>query len=59
MAFQTEEAVFTCKTCNAVHVVSWDRIPVREEYRLRCQRCSAILASGKGVHDYGEPRLLD
>ena len=58
MAFKTGETEFTCEACGALHRVSWDRIPVRDEYHLKCQRCSATLASGKGVHDYGEPRLV-
>ncbi len=58
MAFEVGEAKFTCQACDAVHLVRWDRIPVRERYQLKCKRCSATLASGKGVHDYGEPRLV-
>ena len=58
MAFKIGEIKVTCDACGAVHSVTWDRIPVRDEYHLRCQRCSATLASGRSVHDYGEPRLV-
>jgi len=58
MAFETGENRFTCEACDAVHLVRWDRMPLREEYHLRCKRCGGTLAISRSVRDYGELRLV-
>lgn len=59
MAFETGETKLACRVCDAIHIARWDRLPLREEYHLKCKRCGSTLAIGMSVRDYGELRLAD
>ena len=52
MVFEEETERLTCAQSGAVHIAMWHRMPVREAYRLKSQKCGETLQSGKGVRDY-------
>jgi predicted RNA-binding Zn-ribbon protein involved in translation (DUF1610 family) len=58
MAFQQGTQRMTCPECGAEHDVPWDRIPLREPFHLTCRACGGVLAKGKGIQDFGTPRLV-
>ncbi len=58
MAFETQTINLVCPQCGAKHQVTWHRMPFREPYRLTCRSCGGVMDEGKGVRDFGIPRLV-
>ena len=59
MAFQQGTDTLTCPHCGARHKARWDRLPVREEYSIRCKSCRSVLTEGKSNKDYFAVELTE
>jgi len=53
MAFERKVDRLTCPRCGTLHDVPWDRLPVREPQMVQCNKCLAVMSSGKSIRDYG------
>ena len=51
------EMEMTCKSCNAVNIVSYTDYPERDRGSLACAGCGAILIEWKGTRDFHAARL--
>ena len=52
MGFETGTDRLTCPDCGAKHKAKWERMPLREWQRHRCQKCDSVLVQGNSVKDY-------
>jgi ribosomal protein S27E len=59
MAFQEGTETLICQHCGACHKAKWYRLPVREQYLIRCKACGETLTEGKGVIDYFDVKLME